>query len=274
MRLNHNMSALNIYNAYCKNLSKQNAAMSRIHSGLKVATAKDDPNKLSSSEHMKIQIRSLEMASRNTQDTISMLQTADSASQNISDSLIRIKELTIQAGGTGSEEDKKIIQEEINSILEGIDDIAKNTEINGKKILSSDKGILVQCGSNAGEQTTIPTSDLSSSGLGLDGQIKVLTTEEINKSIDTINTAISKLNDCRSKMGAISNRLTSNTEMLNELSLKTQNAESSLTGADISEEIIEYTKNNVLVNAGLSLMVQANKLPQDVLNIIGNIGKK
>ncbi|MGL4730141.1 MAG: flagellin [Clostridium sp.] len=274
MRLNQNVAALNVYNAYCRNLTNQNAAMNKINSGLKVATAKDNPNKLASSEHMKIQIRSLQIASRNTQDTISMIQTADGASQSIADSLMRVKELTIQAGGGTSEEDKIIIQAEIDSILEGIDEIANNTEFNGKKLIGENGEILVQCGSNVGEQSKIPTTDLSSNGLGIEGNIDVSSTEKIGQSIDHINGAIKKLNSSRGKMGAIANKLTSNTEMLDELALKTQSAESSLTGADISEEIIDYTKNNVLVNAGISLMAQANKLPQDVLSVIGTIGKK
>lgn len=274
MRLNQNMAALNVYNAYCRNLTNQNVAMNRINSGLKVATAKDNPNKLASSEHMKIQIRSLQMASKNSQDTISMIQTADGASQSISDSLMRIKELTIQAGGTTSEGDKKIIESEINSILDGIDEIANNTEFNGKKLIGKNGKILVQCGSNVGEQSEIPTTDLSTEGLGIRGKINITDEEKIGQSIENVNEAIKTLNSSRSKMGAIANKLTSNTNMVDELALKTQSAESSLTGADISEEIIEYTKNNVLVNAGISLMAQANKLPQDVLSVIGNIGKK
>lgn len=275
MRLNQNIPSLNVYTEYCKNLNKQSNAMNRIHSGLKVATAKDDPNKLASSEHMKIQIRSLQMASRNTQDTISMLETVDGAANSISQSLVRMKELVVQAGGTASPEDKAIIQQELDMISESINDIANSTEFNGKKIMTGAEKIKAQIGSEVGETTEINMFDFTSRGLGIKIEdLKVEKPEDIDASLEMIEKSINTNTSYRSKLGAIANRLDSNVNIVEENSLKIQNAESKLTGADIAEEMVELTSKTVLVNAGISLMAQSNKLPQDVLSAIQNIGKK
>lgn len=275
MRLNQNIPSLNVYTEYCKNLNKQSNAMNRIHSGLKVATAKDDPNKLASSEHMKIQMRSLQMASRNTQDTISMLETVDGAANSISQSLVRMKELVVQAGGTASPEDKEIIEQELKMISESINDIANSTEFNGKKIMTGAEKIKAQIGSEVGETAEINMFDFTSNGLGIKIEdLKVEKPEDIDASLEMIEKSINTNTSYRSKLGAIANRLDSNVNIVEENSLKIQNAESKLTGADIAEEMVELTSKTVLVNAGISLMAQSNKLPQDVLSAIQNIGRK
>lgn len=275
MRLNQNIPSLNVYTEYCKNLNKQSNAMNRIHSGLKVATAKDNPNKLASSEHMKIQVRSLQMASKNTQDTISMLETVDGAANSISQSLVRMKELVVQAGGTASPEDKKIIQQELDMITESINDIANFTEFNGKKIMTGTEKIKAQIGSEVGEVAEINMFDFTTDGLGIKiDDLKVEKPEDIDTSLEMIEKSINTNTSYRSKLGAMANRLDSNVNIVEENSLKIQNAESKLTGADIAEEIVELTSKTVLVNAGISLMAQSNKLPQDVLSAIQNIGKK
>lgn len=275
MRLNQNIPSLNVYTEYCKNLNKQSNAMNRIHSGLKVATAKDDPNKLASSEHMKIQMRSLQMASRNTQDTISMLETVDGAANSISQSLVRMKELVVQAGGTASPEDKEIIDQELKMISESINDIANSTEFNGKKIMTGAEKIKAQIGSEVGETAEINMFDFTSNGLGIKIEdLKVEKPEDIDASLEMIEKSINTNTSYRSKLGAIANRLDSNVNIVEENSLKIQNAESKLTGADIAEEMVELTSKTVLVNAGISLMAQSNKLPQDVLSAIQNIGRK
>ena len=275
MRLNQNIPSLNVYTEYCKNLNKQSNAMNRIHSGLKVATAKDDPNKLASSEHMKIQMRSLQMASRNTQDTISMLETVDGAANSISQSLVRMKELVVQAGGTASPEDKAIIQQELDMITESINDIANFTEFNGKKIMTGTEKIKAQIGSEVGEVAEINMFDFTTDGLGIKiDDLKVEKPEDIDTSLEMIEKSINTNTSYRSKLGAMANRLDSNVNIVEENSLKIQNAESKLTGADIAEEMVELTSKTVLVNAGISLMAQSNKLPQDVLSAIQNIGKK
>ena len=140
MRLMHNLNSLNIYREQNKVVSRQSAALRRISSGYKINSAKENPNAIASSEKMRIQIRGLQMAQRNAQDGVSMLQTADGALDNITSMLQRIRELTVQAGNDSATiEDKKVIQEEINNLKQGIGDIIKNTQFNGVELLKGNK---------------------------------------------------------------------------------------------------------------------------------------
>ena len=127
MRLNQNMQSLNVYRNYKKNLSTQSVALERVSTGKKINSAKDNPNKLGVSEGLRLQIRSLQMAERNIQDGVSMMQTVDGALSNVSESLIRMKELTVQAGGVNSESDLAVIQNEMEQIKQGIDYTVNNS---------------------------------------------------------------------------------------------------------------------------------------------------
>ena len=145
MRLNHNMSSLSIYNGYKKNLINNKSAIERLSTGIKINSAKDNPNKIGQSEQMRIQIKSLQAVQRNLQDGTSMLQTADGALQEVNNTLARIKELSVSAAnGSKSESEKEIIQNEIEEMKKNIDDLANNTEFNGVKLLC-DERINIQC---------------------------------------------------------------------------------------------------------------------------------
>ena len=129
MRININMKSLGIYSGYKKNIAANSAAMNKISSGKKINSAKDNPLKIEQSENFKMQIRALEMANKNLQDSSSMIQVADSTMGTISEALIRMKELTVQsASETTNEADRNIIQSEIDQLKSYIDDTAKNTE--------------------------------------------------------------------------------------------------------------------------------------------------
>lgn len=276
MRLSHNIPSLNIYRQYSKHLVNQSSALEKISSGYKIARAKDNPNVMAQSEQLKIQVRGLQMAAKNTQDAVSMLQTADGAAQNISEIIIRIKELLLSAGGSQTDESLEAIQGEIDQMIEGIDNIAKFSEFNGIKLLAekgstieNPKNIDLLCGGTAGEITKIPKYDLTANGLELDkGAIDV---KYIDSSIEKIDKALNITNASRSKHGALTNRLDSTFTILNEVSSNTEGAEAELTGADISLEIIEHSKHSLLIESSLALMIQTNKMPQDILTILQNV---
>ena len=136
MRININMKSLGIYSGYKKNIAANSVAMERISSGKKINSAKDNPLKIEQSENFRMQIRALEMANKNLQNSTSMIQVADTAMGTISEALIRIKELTVQAASeVNNEDDRKIIQSEIDELVSYINDTAKNTEFNGNKLL-------------------------------------------------------------------------------------------------------------------------------------------
>ena len=140
MRININMKSLGIYSGYKKNIIANSAAMEKISSGKKINSAKDNPLKIEQSENFKMQIRALEMANKNLQDSTSMIQVADTAMGTISEALIRMKELTVQAGNEGNTEfDRKKIQEEVEQLKEYIDTTARDTEFNGNKLLQNNK---------------------------------------------------------------------------------------------------------------------------------------
>ncbi len=274
MRLSHNIPSLNIYRQYSKHLVNQSTALNRISSGLKVATAKDDPNKMAQSEQLKLQIRGLQGAAKNTQDAVSMLQAADGSAQNISEIIIRIKELVLNAGGSHTEDSLQSIQGEINQMIEGIDNIANFSEFNGVKLLAEEgstlenpKNLELLSGGNVGDITKIPKYDLTPKGLG----IETIDVKDIDSSIEKINKALDSTTIVRSKYGAITNRLESTFSILNETSVEIEGAEAQLTGADISLEIIEYSKHSLLIESSLALMIQTNRMPQDILTVLQNV---
>lgn len=280
MRLSHNIASLNIYREYSKVLDRQSVSYERITSGYKVNKAKDNPDALAKSERLRMQIKGTQIAGRNVQDGISMLQTAGGALESINDMLIRIRELAVKAGnGTNTTEEKQIIQNEINQMIEGIDDISSSTEFNGVRLIAYDKVsdndspsmIEMPVGTNPDEKVSIPRYNLNSSKF-LEN-IDVVNSENLNASLETIDKAIDTVTSVSSKYGALQNRFESNYLNLNEIGDKMQSAESGLRDVDIAEEMIEFTKNSVLMEAGTALMAQTNKFPQDVLRILENMRK-
>ncbi|MCM0650455.1 flagellin [Clostridium swellfunianum] len=282
MRLNHNMASLNIYREQSKVFEKQSTALGRISSGLKINKTKDSPNGLAQSERLRMQIRGSQMAARNAQDGVSMLQTADGALGTINNMLARIRELAVQAGsGTNSPEDKAIMQQEISQMLKGIDDAANNMEFNGVNLLAPKVSELsMPIGANRGDTVKIELFDLRTSQIeDIDGnklnldKIDVTAEGGIDKTLHTLDKAIEKVLSVSSKFGALENRFESSYKNLTEISDKMQGAESSIRDADIAEEMIDFAKGNILMEAGNALMAQTNRFPQDILRILENMRK-
>ncbi len=271
------MAALNIYREHTKILSQQSTALDHIVSGYKVSSAKDSPTKISQSEKMRMQIRGLQMAARNAQDGISLLQTADGGMEQLTSMLQRIKELSLQAAtSTTTSEDKEILQNEIEQLINGYDDIANNTQFNGVKILAvsdpTKAKISMMVSANKGEEIVIELKDLTSSSL-MDGSGKRL--KDINVTswpsddvISVIDASLDSLISQRGKLGALSNRFDTTLENVNEIGDRIQGAESAIRDSDVAEEMMEYSRCSVLVESGHAMMVQANRLPQDILRVL------
>lgn len=284
MRLNQNMQSLNVYRNYKKNLGSQSVALDRVSSGTKINSAKDNPNKLGVSEGLRLQIRSLQMAERNIQDGVSMMQATDGALSSVSESLIRIKELTVQAGGVNSESDLAIIQNEIEQIKQGIDYTVNNSEFNGVKLLNSDKittndypkYLKHVVGANAQEEIEIPIYNLTTDVLGdkMGNTLKSLDVtkkEDLDKNISIVDAAISTVNSVRSRYGAIQNRMETSSENLGGSSYNLQNAESRIRDTDIALEMAEYARTSVLHETSIALMQQTNRFPQEILRVLENM---
>ena len=277
MRININMKSLGIYSGYKKNIAANAAAMERISSGKKINSAKDNPLKIEQSENFRMQIRSLEMANKNLQDSTSMIQVADTAMGTISEALIRMKELTVQAANeVTNEADRKLIQDEIDVLRSHIDDTAKNTEFNGNKLLvngnvtdnSKPDYVEMQIGSNVGDSIGIPFFNVSSETLGID---KLDVVNDATKALNSIDEALKDVNGCRAKYGAVQNRLENSIEITSSSSYIYEKSSSDITDADIALEMAEIARTSILMESATAMMAQSNNFPKDMLNILANL---
>jgi len=271
------MSAMRIFNSYTKNLVAQSKAYGSISSGNKIQTYRDDPNAKAKSDKLKLEIRGLQMATRNIQDSVSLMQTMDGGMQSISEALQRARELMVQAGGATTLEDRAVIQKEIDENLEHITYTANNTEMNGVKLLADKNNpgdtVDLLIGATSDYVTKLPTYNLTSTGLGLvnaDGSNKI-SVENMNDGLERLDDAIDKLNSGRGEYGALSNRRESTADYTSEIVGKVEGAEGEITGTDIALEMVEYAKNSILVESGMAMMAQSNEFPQDILQILSNV---
>lgn len=280
MRLNHNLASLTIYREHVKVLESQSRASEKISSGYKISGAKDGPNALASSERMRIQIRGLQMSMRNTQDGASMMQTYDGALSNVTDILQRMRELVVKAGGANTSEDNKIIHDEIGSLVEGISNIVNGTDFNGVKLINGSikdslgekiNSVLMQVGANVGEGVNISTFDLNSDVINKLGELKTLNGSDIGKELSIVDDALNAVTEARSKYGALTNKFESTYDRIWQIHDTIVGAESKVRDADVAEEMMNYTRDNVLIDAGHAMLVQSNKFPQDILRILENV---
>lgn len=279
MRININMKSLGIYSGYKKNIIDNSAAMKKISSGKKINSAKDNPLKIEQSENFKMQIRALEMANKNLQDSSSMIQVADSTMGTISEALIRMKELTVQAASeTTNEADRNIIQSEIKQLKSYIDDTANNTEFNGNKLLvnenvtdnSKPKYVEMQIGANVGDSIGIPFFNVSSETLGID---KLDVVNDATKALNSIDEALKDVNGCRAKYGAVQKRLETSIEITSSSSYIYEKSSSDINDADIALEMAEIARTSILMESATAMMAQSNNFPKDMLNILANLRK-
>lgn len=274
MRLNHNMYSLGIFKTYSRNVDNYSKAMNNASTGYKINSAKDNPNKIAQSEALRMTVIGRNAASSNIQDTSSMLQTFDGALQEMNNNVSRLKQLSVQAStDTINDGDRAVIQKEIDGILASLDDLTKNTEFNGVK-LSDDSvaknPIKTTIGTLAGEVIDIPRFDVTATALGLNN-LDVTNISDAKQSLSKVDEAVTRLTDIRSKYGAIQSRLDDTNDSMSEISDVLTSAQSSLADADIAKEVMEITKNKILIDSGIGLMAQSNKLPQDALNILANV---
>lgn len=279
MRININMKSLGIYSGYKKNIAANSAAMNKISSGKKINSAKDNPLKIEQSENFRMQIRALEMANKNLQDSTSMIQVADTAMGTISETLIRMKELTVQAANeVTNEADRKIIQGEIDELESYINDTAKNTEFNGNKLLvngnvtdnSKPDYVEMQIGANVGDSIGIPFFNVSSETLGID---KLDVVNDATKALNFIDEALKDVNGCRAKYGAVQNRLENSIEITSSSSYIYEKSSSDINDADIALEMAEIARTSILMESATAMMAQSNNFSKDMLNILANLRK-
>lgn len=273
MRINHNIAALNTFRQLNSANESQAKSMEKLSSGLRINRAGDDAAGLAISEKMRGQIRGLDQASRNAQDGISLIQTAEGALNETHDILQRMRELAVQSSNdTNTAEDQGNLDDEFQQLKSEIDRIASETQFNKKNILASDQSLDIQVGANADEKITIEWKAQTTATLGEDVvDISALDlTDKANSqtAITTIEAGIASVSKSRSKMGAFQNRLE---HTINNLGTSAENltaAESRIRDVNMASEIMEQTKNSILAQASQAMLAQANQQPQGVLQLL------
>jgi flagellin len=266
MRINHNLMAMNTHRQLGINTTSGSKAMEKLSSGLRVNRAADDAAGLSISEKMRGQIRGLTQAARNTQDGISFIQTAEGALNEVSAMLVRMKELAVQkANGTLSEQDGNNIEEELKQLAEEIGTITSESAFNGTSLFST---ISIVTSDNDQDKFTIGIESLEiefaveeESGEGDTETVTSYATSVIEGIIDQVNTA-------RATLGAQQNRLEHIYNNINTTTENLQAAEARIRDTDMAQEMMEFTKNNILQQAAQAMLAQANQVPQGVLQLL------
>ncbi|QHA93913.1 flagellin Hag [Bacillus sp. N1-1] len=282
MIINHNLAAMNTYNQMGANQLNASKNMEKLSSGLRINRAGDDAAGLSISEKMRGQIRGLEQASRNSQDGISLLQTAEGGLNESHSILQRMRELAVQASNdTNNVDDRKALQTEANQLAKELNRITTNTEFNTESLLdgtSTGSGAFnFQVGANQDQTISITISNMTgSTGLSVataDDEtadaIDISSTNTVaSAAITTIDTAITLVSEERSKLGAVQNRLE---HSINNLGTTAQNltaAESRIRDVDMAKEMMDFTKNNILNQASQAMLAQANQSSSAVLQLL------
>jgi len=276
MRINNNLMAMNTYRQLNAASTKGARSMEKLSSGLRINKAGDDAAGLSISEKMRGQIRGLTQASRNAQDGISLIQTAEGALNETHAILQRMRELVVQAGnGTNSDEDLQAIQNEIDALIEEIggEDASKGisdrTEFNGKALLDGTLNVKLQIGSNGGQQVTLTIGDMSAEGLGVNTiDVENFAGVDFDTQLGLVDTAIETVSSERSKLGALQNRLDHTINNVDNAAENLSAAESRIRDVDMAKEMMEFTKNSILQQAATAMLAQANQAPQGVLQLL------
>ncbi len=272
MVVQHNLSAMNTNRQLSGVQSAQSKSTEKLSSGYRINRAGDDAAGLTISEKMRSQIRGLNRASDNAQDGISLIQVAEGALTETHAILQRMNELATQAANdTNTSTDRTAIQAEIDQLTSEIDRIQSTTQFNTMNLLDGTfSGKNLQVGSLSGQKIGISIGNMNASSIGVaKANVKVTSFTTAGAAMKAIQSAINLVSTQRSTLGALQNRLEHTINNLDTTSENTQAAESRIRDVDMATEMVEYSKNNILAQAGQSMLAQANQSTQGVLSILG-----
>jgi flagellin len=269
LRINTNTAALNSARILQRSTSELNTSLERLASGLRINRAADDAAGLAIAEGFRSVVRGTQVAQRNAQDGVSLVQTAEGALSETTNILQRIRELAVQsANGTQSTENQAALNNEVLQLLDQIDDIAFDTEFNGIRVLSGSQTVTLQAGAQQGQTLRIVVRGASTGDLGVNA-LRVSNAASAVAALSTVDRAIRSVTTLRSDLGAFQNRLEFT---INTLAIQEENSassESAIRDADIARETIAFTRNQILVSAGTSILAQSNLIPQTALQLLG-----
>ncbi len=268
LRVNTNIFSMTAQKNLANHSSQLQSSFARLSSGLRIVSAADDPAGLGISERMRSEISSLQMAQRNAQDGVSLVQTAEGALSEVNSNLVRMRELAIEsANGTLSAADRVSLNSEFTELIAEIDRIGSTTAFNDTNLLDANATIDIQTGVDAGQTITINLSDMQAAALGLTG----LTVTDVASSTATLaplDTAIDAVVAVRGQLGASQNRLSS---AMRSIATSVENlaaAESRIRDVDVANETASLTRNQILQQAASSILAQANTQPQIALSLL------
>lgn len=272
LRINTNVSSLNAQRSLSRATEALNTSFRRLSTGQRVATASDDAAGLAISERLRARIRSTEQASRNAQDGISLVQTAEGAMQESNSMLIRMRELAVQANnGTMSVADRDTLQAEFAALVQEIDRVASATNFNTINLLDgSVASLTLQVGADttAGIDTlTVSLTSITTTTLGITA-LDIGSTGSATSAIAAIDSAINSVSQGRGNLGAVQNRLLG---LISNLGVSVENlsaAESRIRDVDVAAETAALTKNTIIQQAAISILAQANSQPQSALALL------
>ena len=285
MVINHNMSALFASRQLGVTGVSLAKDMEKLSSGERINRAGDDASGLAVSEKMRSQIRGLNQASTNAQNGISFIQTTEGYLQETTDIIQRIRELAVQSSnGIYSDEDRMQIQVEVSSLVEEIDRIASSAQFNGMNMLtgrfarptgenSVTGSMWFHIGANMDQRMQVYIGTMSATALGLrvlgtEEKVSIATPEEANRVIGTLDEAIKRINKQRADLGAYQNRMEYAIRGLDIAAENTQASESRIRDTNMAKQMVEFTKNTVLQQAGTAMLAQANAQTQNVLSLL------
>ena len=275
MVVQHNLTAMNSNRMLGVTTSTQAKSTEKLSSGYKINRAADDAAGLAISEKMRRQVRGLTQAVANAQDGISAVQTAEGALGEVHDMLQRMNELAVKAGtDTLQKTDRDYIQAEVDALITEIDRVAATTTFNEQSLLDGSftgKKLQVGAESDASNQIAMSIASMTFKGVAGVSSLSITGSDGSNArtAISTIKGALEKVSKQRSDLGAIQNRLEHTVKNLDNVVENTQAAESQIRDTDMATEMVRYSNNNVLAQAGQSMLAQANQSNQGVLSLLG-----
>ena len=285
MVINHNMSAMFAQRSEGITELANQKSMEKLSSGLKINRAGDDASGLAVSEKMRAQIRGLNQASENAENGISFIQTTEGYLQETEDIIHRIRELAVQSSnGIYTDEDRMMIQVEVSSLVDEVDRIASAAQFNGMNMLTGrfarptgenvvTGSMWFHIGANMDQRTQVYIGTMTAMALGIrnvgdESKISLAAPDEANRAIGTLDQALMKINKQRAALGAYQNRLEHAVKGLDIGAENLQASESRIRDTDMASEMVEFTKDQVLTQAGMAMLAQANQQSQNVLSLL------
>lgn len=272
MSIQTNVSSLEAQRQLFNTQSGLDSSLAKLSSGFRITKAGDDAAGLAISSNLQAQIRSYNQASRNASDGVSLIQTAEGSLNESTNILSRLRELSSQSASAGvGNTERSYIQNEVNQLISEVDRIANSTEFNGQALLNGATTLTFQVGIRnvaANDRIAVSTVNATSSSLGI-STLSLSTQSGAQQALATIDTAIDSINSNRATLGAAGNRFTS---ALNSIQIQSTNisaANSRIRDVDVAEESSKLSRSQILLQAGVATLSQANQVPQIALRLLG-----